>query len=51
VVALITLATDLGLGLVQRAVNPEGLKRDASSTPTRSKRLTAIPIPRRTQTP
>jgi osmoprotectant transport system permease protein len=51
VVALITLATDLGLGLVQRAVTPEGLKRTAYATPERSKRLSAIPVPRRTQTP
>ena len=51
VVALITLATDLGLGLVQQAVTPEGLKRTTLSTPERSKRLSAIPVPRRTQTP
>ena len=51
VVALITLATDLGLGLVQRAVTPEGLKRATTETPERSKRLSAIPVLRRTQTP
>jgi osmoprotectant transport system permease protein len=50
VVALITLATDLGLGVLQRAVTPEGLKRSPAS-PERSKRLSAFPIPRRTQTP
>jgi osmoprotectant transport system permease protein len=48
VVALITLATDLGLGLVQRAVTPEGLKtRDQRD---RSKRF-SLPVLRRTQTP
>ena len=33
VVALITLAIDLGLGLVQRAVTPEGLKRTTPRPP------------------
>ena len=51
VVALITLATDLALGLIQRAVTPEGLKRTSIATPERSKRLSAIPVRRRTQTP
>ena len=51
VIALITLATDFGLGLVQRAVTPEGLKRLALSSPERSKRLSVIPVPRRTQNP
>ena len=50
-VALITLATDLGLGLVQRAVTPAGLRRTGYRTQDRSKRFSAIPIPRRTQTP
>ncbi len=44
VVALITLAVDLALGLVQRAVTPEGLKR---STRSREKRF-SIPVLRRT---
>ena len=48
VVALITLATDLGLGLVQRAVTPEGLKtRDHRD---RAKRF-SLPVLRRTTTP
>jgi osmoprotectant transport system permease protein len=47
VVALITLATDLGLGLVQWAVTPAGLKR--TSRPTAPRRP-FIPVPRRTQT-
>ena len=51
VVALITLAVDLGLGVVQRAVTPEGLKRDSHSSPQRTKRFSAIPVLRRTQTP
>ena len=50
VVALITLAVDLGLGVVQRAVTPTGLKRAQASTP-RTKRFSAIPVLRRTQTP
>jgi osmoprotectant transport system permease protein len=50
VVALITLAVDLGLGVVQRAVTPEGLKR-TSISPQRTKRFSAIPVLRRTQTP
>jgi osmoprotectant transport system permease protein len=48
VVALITLATDLGLGLVQRAVTPEGLKRTSHSP---ARKRFPIPVPRRTQTP
>ena len=48
VVALITLATDLGLGLVQRAVTPEGLKRTSHTT---ARKRFSIPVPRRTQTP
>jgi osmoprotectant transport system permease protein len=51
VVALITLATDLGLGLVQRAVTPKGLARTAHRPQDRTKRFSTIPIPRRTQTP
>jgi osmoprotectant transport system permease protein len=47
VVALITLATDLGLGLIQRAVTPEGLKRTSHST---ARKRFSIPVPRRTQT-
>ena len=46
VVAAITLAVDLGLGLVQRAVTPAGLKR---ATPRTSERKRfSIPVPRRT---
>jgi osmoprotectant transport system permease protein len=45
VVALITLATDLGLGLVQRAATPEGLR--ARTHRENAKRF-SIPIPRRT---
>ncbi len=45
-VALITLATDAGLGLVQRVVTPAGLKIDA---PARTKRF-SLPIPWRTET-
>ena len=48
VVALITLAVDLGLGLVQRAVTPVGLK--ARSHQSRTKRF-SLPVLRRTQTP
>jgi osmoprotectant transport system permease protein len=48
VVALITLATDLGLGLVQRAVTPEGLKRSSQSP---ARKRFSIPVLRRTQTP
>ena len=48
VVALITLATDLGLGLIQRAVTPKGLK--ARDTRSRDKRF-SLPVLRRTQTP
>jgi osmoprotectant transport system permease protein len=51
VVALITLGVDLGLGLVQRAVTPEGLKRAAPTSTQRTKRFSAIPVLRRTQTP
>jgi osmoprotectant transport system permease protein len=51
VVALITLATDLGLGVVQRLVTPEGLKRTAHSSTTKRKRFSTIPVLRRTQTP
>jgi osmoprotectant transport system permease protein len=47
VIALITLATDLGLGLVQRAVTPEGLKRSAYRTGRPGKRLSTIPVLRR----
>jgi osmoprotectant transport system permease protein len=48
VVALITLATDLGLGVVQRVVTPEGLKR---STHAPARKRFSIPLLRRTQTP
>jgi osmoprotectant transport system permease protein len=48
VVALITLATDLGLGVVQRLVTPEGLKRSAPTSRERTKRFSAIPVLRRT---
>jgi len=51
VIALITLATDVGLGLVQRAATPKGLARTSYHTSERRKRLSTIPIPRRTQTP
>ena len=47
VVALITLATDAGLGLVQRAVTPRGLK---VTTHTRPRRMPFIAIPRRMET-
>jgi osmoprotectant transport system permease protein len=50
VIALITLAINVGLGLLRRAVTPEGLKRTAPSAKTR-RRFTTIPTPRRTQTP
>ena len=46
VVALITLATDLGLGLIQRAVTPEGLKTRTPNSE-RTKRF-SIPVLRRT---
>ena len=46
VVALITLATDGGLGLVQRAVTPKGLKVSTHASP--SKRF-SIPLLRRTE--
>ena len=46
-VALITLATDAGLGLVQRAVTPKGLK--VSEHREKSKRF-SLPIPWRTET-
>jgi osmoprotectant transport system permease protein len=46
-VALITLAADLSLGLLQRAVTPEGLKR---TTRSRDKRF-SIPVLRRTTNP
>jgi osmoprotectant transport system permease protein len=46
-VALITLATDLGLGLIQRAATPAGLKRTSHS---RARKRFSIPVPRRTQT-
>jgi osmoprotectant transport system permease protein len=46
VVAVITLATDLGLGLVQRAVTPEGLKTRTPNSE-RTKRF-SIPVLRRT---
>ena len=46
VVALITLATDLGLGLIQRAVTPKGLKR--TEVPAARRRRFPIPVPRRT---
>jgi osmoprotectant transport system permease protein len=48
VVALITLATDAGLGGVQRAVTPTGLKVGARTSAPR-KRF-SLPIPRRTET-
>lgn len=51
VVALITLAVNLGLGAVQRAITPEGLKRTTLTSTQRSKRFSAIPVLRRTQTP
>jgi osmoprotectant transport system permease protein len=51
VVALITLAVNLILGAVQRAVTPEGLKRAAPTSTPRSRRFSAIPVLRRTQTP
>jgi osmoprotectant transport system permease protein len=50
VVALITLAVNLVLGGVQRAVTPEGLKR-TNLSPERSRRFSGIPVLRRTQTP
>ena len=46
-VALITLATDAGLGLVQRAVTPKGLK--VGQFTEKSKRF-SLPIPWRTET-
>jgi osmoprotectant transport system permease protein len=46
-VALITLATDLGLGLVQRVVTPVGLRREARRSTQRTKRF-SIPVLRRT---
>ena len=47
VVALITLATDAGLGLAQRLVTPRGLR----ATPhARQRRLPFLAIPRRTET-
>jgi osmoprotectant transport system permease protein len=46
-VALLTLATDGGLGLVQRAVTPKGLK--VSERRDKSKRF-SLPIPWRTET-
>ena len=48
VVALITLATDAGLGLAQRAVTPRGLRVSAHSP---ARRLPFFAIPRRTETP
>jgi osmoprotectant transport system permease protein len=47
VVALITLATDAGLGFVQRAVTPKGLR---ASTHTRARRGAFIPLVRRSET-
>lgn len=49
VIALLTLAVDLGLGMVQKAVTPEGLKRTSHSNPVTQRRF--IPVLRRTQTP
>ena len=47
VVALITLATDAGLGFVQRAVTPKGLR---ASTHTRARRGAFVPLIRRSET-
>ena len=49
VVALITLAADAGLGGLQRAVTPRGLKLD-SAKPPRGKRF-SLPTPRRRSLP
>lgn len=47
VVALITLAVDLGLGLVQRAVTPAGIRADIGAK--KEKRF-SLPLPRRSTT-
>ena len=51
VVALITLAVNLGLAGVQRLVTPEGLKRTAHTSAGARRRLSQIPTLRRAQTP
>ena len=47
VIALITLAVDLGLGLVQRAVTPAGIRVDSAAK--KEKRF-SLPLPRRSTT-
>ena len=47
VVALITLAVDLGLGLIQRAVTPTGIRADLGVK--KAKRF-SLPLPRRSTT-
>lgn len=49
-VALVTLAVDAGLLLVQKKVTPIGLRVDPGAPPRRRRRL-SLPIPRRTETP
>ena len=48
-VALITLATDAGLGLAQKAVTPIGLR--LANDPTASRKRFSIPLPRRASSP